>query len=211
MSATRTTRQNPRMSCQIRQTGVFRSGGVSAMGWIWAPAVVGSLIGAGAIADRRRYRGLPVPPELTGRAKRDEVRLQRARMEHLQASIRYSPFTTAIARSARRRRWWLRTRHRPEPVFAGGSPDSSRVSPVGNTHTSSALQALQSVDRGRCMCRALPGGSNSDAAAEDRAGGRSPRPSRSRRCWSARRASGPTGRQRRGHPDSDEQPTNTQH
>jgi hypothetical protein len=63
------------------------------MGWIWALAVVGSLIGAGAIADRRRYRGLPVPPELTGRARRHEVRLQRARMAHLQASIRYSPFT----------------------------------------------------------------------------------------------------------------------
>ena len=70
------------------------------MGWIWALAVVGSLIGAGAIADRRRYRGLPVPPELTGRAKRHEDRLQRARMEHLQASIRYSPFTTAIAQVA---------------------------------------------------------------------------------------------------------------
>src|ERR1700712_1524260 len=42
---------------------------VVAMGWIWVLAVVGSLIGAGSMADRRRYRGISVSPELSGRAK----------------------------------------------------------------------------------------------------------------------------------------------
>ena len=63
------------------------------MGWIWALAVVGSLIGAGAIADRRRYRGVSVSPELSGRAKRNAVRLERSRIAHLESPAGYSPMT----------------------------------------------------------------------------------------------------------------------
>ena len=63
------------------------------MGWIWALAVVGSLIGVGAIADRRRYRGISVSPDLSGRAKRDAVRLERARIAHLESPAGYSPMT----------------------------------------------------------------------------------------------------------------------
>jgi len=63
------------------------------MGWIWALAVVGSLIGAGAIADRRRYRGISVLPDLRGRARRDAVRLERARIAHLESPAGYSPMT----------------------------------------------------------------------------------------------------------------------
>ena len=63
------------------------------MGWIWALAVVGTLIGAGAIADRRRYRGLSVSPDLSGRAKRDAIRRERARIAHLESPAVYSPMT----------------------------------------------------------------------------------------------------------------------
>ena len=41
-----------------------------AMGWVWALAVLAVLIGAGVLIDHRRYRGVPIPPGLTGRAKR---------------------------------------------------------------------------------------------------------------------------------------------
>ena len=63
------------------------------MGWIWALAVVGSLIGVGAIADRRRYRGISVSPDLAGRARRDAIRLERARIAHLESPAGYSPMT----------------------------------------------------------------------------------------------------------------------
>ena len=63
------------------------------MGWIWALAVVGSLIGVGAIADRRRYRGISVSPDLAGRTRRDAVRLERARIAHLESPAGYSPMT----------------------------------------------------------------------------------------------------------------------
>jgi len=63
------------------------------MGWIWALAVVGSLSGAGAIADRRRYRGISVSPDRSGRARRDAVRLERARIAHLESPAGYSPMT----------------------------------------------------------------------------------------------------------------------
>ena len=63
------------------------------MGWIWVLAVVGSLIGAAAIGDRRRYRGVSVSPELSGRAKREAVRVQRAQLAHLETPARYSPYT----------------------------------------------------------------------------------------------------------------------
>ena len=63
------------------------------VGWIWIVVVVGSLVGCAAWADHRRYRGLPVPSELSGRAKRKAVRLSRARMAHLESPARYSGFT----------------------------------------------------------------------------------------------------------------------
>ena len=63
------------------------------MGWIWVVVVVGSLVGCAAWADHRRYRGLPVSPELSGRAKRKAVRLSRARMAHLENPARYSGYT----------------------------------------------------------------------------------------------------------------------
>ena len=64
-----------------------------AVGWIWVVVVVGSLVGCAAWADRRRYRGLPVSPELSGRAKRQAVRMSRARMAHLESPARYSGYT----------------------------------------------------------------------------------------------------------------------
>ena len=60
------------------------------MGLIWTAAVVGSLIGGAAWVNHRRYRGLPVSPELSGRAKRKAVRDNRARMVHLETRARDS-------------------------------------------------------------------------------------------------------------------------
>jgi len=65
----------------------------AAMGWIWVLAAVGSLVGAAALADRRRYRAISVSPELSGRAKREAVQLERARLAHLENPARYSPYT----------------------------------------------------------------------------------------------------------------------
>lgn len=58
------------------------------MGWMWAVAVLVVLIGAGMLIDRRRYRGLPVPPELTGRARRRAIRQARAAMGRSQTPPR---------------------------------------------------------------------------------------------------------------------------
>jgi hypothetical protein len=58
------------------------------VGWIWVVLVVGSILGCAAWADHRRYRGLPVSPELSGRAKRKAVRLSRARVAHLESPAR---------------------------------------------------------------------------------------------------------------------------
>jgi hypothetical protein len=57
------------------------------VGWIWVVVV-----GRAAWADHRRYRGVPVPTELSGWAKRKGVRLSRARMAHLQTPARYSGY-----------------------------------------------------------------------------------------------------------------------
>ena len=62
------------------------------MGLFWVVVVVGSLIGFAAWADHRRYRGLPVSPGLSGRAKRTAVRLGRARLAHLEKPARYSEY-----------------------------------------------------------------------------------------------------------------------
>ena len=64
-----------------------------AVGWVWVVVVVGSLVGCAAWADRRRYRGVPVPTELSGRPERKAVRLSRARMAHLETPARYSGYT----------------------------------------------------------------------------------------------------------------------
>ena len=63
------------------------------MGWIWIVVIVGLLLGAAAFADHRKYRGLPVPPGLSGRAKRKAVRESRARMAHLETPARHSGYT----------------------------------------------------------------------------------------------------------------------
>jgi hypothetical protein len=62
------------------------------MGWIWIPAVVGSLIGWAAWVDHRRYRGLPVSPELSGPAKRKAVLYNRLQMRHLETPPRDSGY-----------------------------------------------------------------------------------------------------------------------
>jgi len=43
----------------------------------------GALIGFAALIDRRRYRGVPVPANLTGRERRDAIRAGRAELAHL--------------------------------------------------------------------------------------------------------------------------------
>jgi hypothetical protein len=35
------------------------------VGWIWVVVLVGSLVGCAPWADHRRYRGVPVPAELS--------------------------------------------------------------------------------------------------------------------------------------------------
>lgn len=54
------------------------------MGWVWLLVVLAALVGAGMLIDHRRYRGLPVPPGLTGRAKRRAIRRDRAAMARFQ-------------------------------------------------------------------------------------------------------------------------------
>jgi hypothetical protein len=63
------------------------------VGWIWVVLVVGLLLGSAALADHRKYRGLPVPPGLSGRAKRKAVRESRARIAHLETPAQHSGYT----------------------------------------------------------------------------------------------------------------------
>ena len=65
------------------------------MGWIWVILVVGLLIGSASLVEHRKYRGLPLPPGLSGRAKRKAVRQSRARAAHLEAPARHSGYTGA--------------------------------------------------------------------------------------------------------------------
>lgn len=62
------------------------------MGWIWVVLTVGLLIGSAALVDHRKYRGLPVPPGLAGRAKRRAVRDGRVRVAHLEMPARHSGY-----------------------------------------------------------------------------------------------------------------------
>ena len=54
------------------------------MGWVWVLVVLAVLIGAGVLIDHRRYRGVSIPPELTGRAKRRAKRQARAELSRYQ-------------------------------------------------------------------------------------------------------------------------------
>ena len=58
------------------------------MGWVWALAVLAVLIGAGVLIDHRRYRGVPIPPGLTGRGKRRAKRQARAELSQYQTRPR---------------------------------------------------------------------------------------------------------------------------
>ena len=60
------------------------------MNWIRVAAVVGSLTGVTAVADHRRYRGMPGPPPgLSWRANRHEIP---PRITHLGNPARCSGF-----------------------------------------------------------------------------------------------------------------------
>lgn len=50
------------------------------IGWIWVMLVVGILVGAAALVDRRRQRGISVSPDLSGRSRREAMRTERARL-----------------------------------------------------------------------------------------------------------------------------------
>lgn len=58
------------------------------MGWVWALAVLAVLIGASVLIDHRRYRGVPIPPGLAGRAKRQAKRQGRAALGRYQTPPR---------------------------------------------------------------------------------------------------------------------------
>ena len=58
------------------------------MGWVWVLVVLAVLIGAGMLIDHRRYRGVPIPPGLTGRAKRRAKRQGRAALSRYQTPPR---------------------------------------------------------------------------------------------------------------------------
>ena len=60
------------------------------MGWVWALAVLAVLIGAGVLIDHRRYRGVPIPPGLTGRGKR-QARAELSRYQTLPRDTGYQP------------------------------------------------------------------------------------------------------------------------
>jgi hypothetical protein len=62
------------------------------MGWIWVVLIAGLLMGSAALVDHRKYRGLPVPPGLSGRAKRRAVRESRVRVAHLEMPARHSGY-----------------------------------------------------------------------------------------------------------------------
>jgi len=58
------------------------------MGWVWVLVVLAVMVGAGMLIDHRRYRGVPVPPGVSGRAKRRAIRQGRAALARSQTPVR---------------------------------------------------------------------------------------------------------------------------
>ena len=58
------------------------------MGWVWVLVVLAVMVGAGMLIEHRRYRGVPVPPGVSGRAKRRAIRQGRAVMARSQTPAR---------------------------------------------------------------------------------------------------------------------------
>ena len=58
------------------------------MGWVWVLVVLALVVGLGVLIDHRRYRGVPVPPGLTGRARRRAIRQGRAALGRYQTPPR---------------------------------------------------------------------------------------------------------------------------
>jgi hypothetical protein len=54
------------------------------MGWVWVLAVLAVMVGSGMLIDHRRYRGVPIPPGVSGRAKRRAIRQGRAALARSQ-------------------------------------------------------------------------------------------------------------------------------
>ena len=58
------------------------------MGWVWVLVMVAVVVGLGMLIDHRRYHGVPVPPGLTGRARRRAIRQGRAALGRYQTPPR---------------------------------------------------------------------------------------------------------------------------